>query len=112
MKMKVLSLILNIYNPGQNCEKRRCQPQAMYHQFKRPSAGSVCELYYILYKDLRLKDVRSNESREHYHEDGYLVPSPRYGFRFEAVSRLCDLNLTLSVYLGNATFAQFLTFGH
>ena len=41
-------------------------------------------------KDLRLKayDLRSNESRDHYHEDGYLVPSPRYGFRFEAVSRL------------------------
>ena len=30
----------------------------------------------------------SNESRDHYHEDGYLVPSPRYGFRFEALSRL------------------------
>ena len=26
------------------------------------------------------------------------MPSPRYGFRFEAVSRLWDLNLTLSVY--------------
>ena len=30
----------------------------------------------------------SNESRDHYHMDGYLVPSPRYGFRFEAISRL------------------------
>ena len=38
-----------------------------------------------IYKDLRL---RSNESRDHYHEDGYLVPSPWYCFRFEAVSRL------------------------
>ena len=28
---------------------------------------------------------------------GYLLPSPRYDFRFEAVSRLWDLNLTLSV---------------
>ena len=35
--------------------------------------------------------------------DGYLVPSPRYGFRFEAASRLWDLNLTLSVYVRNAT---------
>ena len=34
------------------------------------------------------KDLRSNESRDQYHEDGYLVPSPRYGFRFEAVFRL------------------------
>ena len=41
---------------------------------------------------------------------GYLVPSPRYSFRFEAVSRLWDLNLTLSVYLGNATFAKILPF--
>ena len=38
------------------------------------------------------------------------MPSPRYGFRFEAVSLLGDLNLTLSVYLGNATFAQILPF--
>ena len=30
----------------------------------------------------------SNESRDHYHEDDYLVPSPRNLFRFEAVSRL------------------------
>ena len=58
-------------------------PQAMYNQFKRPSAGIVRELYYIY------KDLRSNESRDHYHEGGYLVPSPRYGFRFEAVSRHC-----------------------
>ena len=35
------------------------------------------------------------------HEDGYQVPSPRYGFRFEAVSRL-----------GNATLAQILPFVH
>ena len=46
----------------------------------------IISLY--IYKDLRLKDLRSNESRDHYHEDGYLVPSPRYGFPFEAVSRL------------------------
>ena len=46
------------------------------------------------------------------HEDGYLVPSPRYGFRFEAVSRLRDLNLTLSVYIGYAIFPQILQFGH
>ena len=60
-------------------------PQAMYNQCKRPSAGSIRELYCIYRKDLRL---RSNESRDRYHEDGYLVPSPRYGFRSEALSRL------------------------
>ena len=54
-------------------------------------------------------DLRSNESRDYYHEDGYLVPSPRHRFRFEIFSRL---NLTLSVYLGNATFPQFLPFAH
>ena len=48
----------------------------------------ILSLY--IYKDLRLKteDLRSNQSRDHYHGDGYLVPSPRHGFRFEAVSRL------------------------
>ena len=63
------------------------------------SAGQTCAtfdatfdatLFIYLYKELRLKtlDLRYNESRDHYHEDGYLVPSHRYGFRFEAVSRL------------------------
>ena len=33
-----------------------------------------------IYKDLDFKDVRSNESREHYHEDGNLVPSPSVWF--------------------------------
>ena len=40
-------------------------PQAMYNQFKRPSAGSVIEHYYI-------HRFKSNESRDHYQEDGYL----------------------------------------
>ena len=40
------------------------------------------------------------------------MPSPRYGFRFEAVYRLRNLNLTLSVYLGNGTFAQIFPFVH
>ena len=31
---------------------------------------------------------RSNESRDHYHGDGNLVPSPRCGFGFEAVFQL------------------------
>ena len=30
----------------------------------------------------------SNESRDHCHEDGFLVPNPLCGFRFEAVSQL------------------------
>ena len=49
---------------------------------------NIISLY--ICKDLRLKtlNLRSNESRDHYHEDGYLVPSPRYCFPFEAVSRL------------------------
>ena len=29
------------------------------------------------------KDLRSSESRDHCHEDGNLVPSPRCGFSFE-----------------------------
>ena len=30
----------------------------------------------------------SNESRDHYHEDGYLVPNNRCGFGCEAVFQL------------------------
>ena len=45
---------------------------------------------YIYNKDLRLKtkDLRSNESRDHYHGDGTLVSSPRCGFGFEAAFQL------------------------
>ena len=41
----------------------------------------IISLY--IYKDLRLKDLRSNESRDHYKEDSNLVPSPRRGVSFE-----------------------------
>ena len=41
----------------------------------------------------------SNESRDHYHEDGNLVPNPRCGFGFEAVFQLCSVKLNISVYL-------------
>ena len=54
-------------------------PQAMYNQFKKQSAGSVSELYYIYRKTRTLGPMS---------EDVYLVPCPRYDFRFEAVSRL------------------------
>ena len=40
----------------------------------------IISLY--IYTDLRLKDLRSNESRDHYHEDGKLVPSPWCGLSF------------------------------
>ena len=38
-----------IYNPGKKYGQTALYltPQAMYNQFKRPSAGSVRELYYI-----------------------------------------------------------------
>ena len=47
---------LCIYNPGQKLWPKLRKtalyltPQAMYNQFKRPSAGSVSELYYICRK--------------------------------------------------------------
>ena len=48
----------------------------------------IMSLY--IYKDLRFKtwDLRSIESRDHYHEDGNIVPSPRCGFGFEAAFQL------------------------
>ena len=43
-----------------------------------------------MYKNLRFKteDLRSSESRDHYHEDGNLVPIPRSGFSFEAAFKI------------------------
>ena len=53
-------------------------PQAMYNQFKRPSAGSARELYYI-YKDLRLRILGLMSHVTIITRMAYLVPSPRYG---------------------------------
>ena len=44
----------------------------------------IISLY--IYKDIRL--LRSTESRDHYDEDGNLVPSPRCSFGFEAAFQL------------------------
>ena len=43
-----------------------------------------------IHKDLRLKvyDLRFNESCDHYHDDGNLVPRPLCGFCFEAAFQL------------------------
>ena len=55
-----MSLYKSIYNHGQKLygQLRKTalslSPQAMYNQFKRPSAWSVRELYYIYRKSLRL----------------------------------------------------------
>ena len=48
----------------------------------------IISLY--IYKDLRLKpkDIRSNESRDHYQEDGNLVSNSRCGYSFEAAFQL------------------------
>ena len=80
----------------------------LFHkQCKTPFRDDMVKLNIIslyIYKDLRLginrqgraflptnkkkKDIRSSESRDHYHEDGNLVPSPRCGFNFEAAFQL------------------------
>ena len=55
-KMNNFPALLHDYNPGQNLWPKLRKtalyltPQAMYNQFKRPSAGSVSELYYICRK--------------------------------------------------------------
>ena len=48
------------------------KPQAIENSFKR-AYGEV-EDNIIIYIE-RLRDLRSNESRDHYHEDGDLVPN-------------------------------------
>ena len=74
----------------------------LFHkQCKTPFRDDMVRLKIIslyIYKDLRLKtyDLRSSESRVHYHEDGNLVPSARCGFSFEAAFQLRGLKLTIS----------------
>ena len=54
--------------------------------------------------------ILSNESSDHFHEDGKLVPSLQCGFCFEAEFQLLNLNLSRSVYLRSATSRQYLSF--
>ena len=89
-------------NYWENCEKR--PSVASHKQFKTLLRANMVKLKIIslyIFKDLRL---RSSESRDHYHGDGNLVPSPRCGFSFEASFQLWGLKLTLSEYIRNATF--------
>ena len=82
-----------LYNHGQKLyeqlRKRALSltPQAMYNQFKRPLQG-VLENFTIFIERLKTKEPRSNESRDHYQEDGYLVPSPRCDLYFQTLSKL------------------------
>ena len=95
-------------NYWENCEK--WPSVASHKQFKKTLLRAnmvklkIISLY--IYKDLRLKteDLRSNKSRDHYHGDGNVVPSPRCGFSFEASFQLWGLKLTLFEYIRNATF--------
>ena len=71
------------------CEKRCCS--GSHKQLKTLFKDHMVRLKIIslyIYKDLRLKDLGSSESRDHYHEDGNLVLSPLCGFSFEAAFQL------------------------
>ena len=67
---------------------------------------NIISLY--IYNDLKLKHLRSNEPRDHYHEDGKIVPSPLCGHSLEAGFRLWGLKLTISVYIRNCRGMLFL----
>ena len=78
-------------NYGYKCEKRCCS--GSHKQFKTPFKDHMVRLKIMslyIYKDLRLKiyDLRSNESRDNYHGDRNLVPSPRCFFGFGAAVQL------------------------
>ena len=78
-------------NYRDKCEKPCCS--ASYKQCKTLFNDHMVRLKIIslyIYKELRLKtkDPRSNESRDHCHEDGILVHSPRCAFSFEAAFQL------------------------
>ena len=63
---------------------------SLFHkQCKTPFRDDMIRLKIIsLYIYKKTYDLRSSESRDHYHEDGNLVPSPRCGFSFEAAFQL------------------------
>ena len=68
----LLAIVINfgpirVRNYWDNCEKRRC-----------PLNHKQCKINFI---DIRLR-IRSNESRDHYHQYDNLVPSLRYGLSF------------------------------
>ena len=75
-------------------EKQCCS--GSHKQFKTLFEDHMVRLKVIslyIYKDLRV--LRSNESREHYHEDDNLVPSPRCGFSFEAAFQLLRYKINI-----------------
>ena len=80
----ITTILLKNYRD--NCEKPCCSGSHKQYKtlFKDHMARLKIMALYI-HKDLRLG---SNESCDHYHEDGNLVPSPRCGFSFEAAFRL------------------------
>ena len=55
-------------------------------------------------------DCNLNDSHDHYHEDGNLVPNPRCGFCCKASFQLLDLKRTLYVHISNPTFALNMSF--
>ena len=77
------------YNPVQKLSTyklRKTVCSGSHKQFKTLFKDHMVRLKIMplyIYKDLRLRsNLTSNESRDHYHEDGNLVPSPRCGFSF------------------------------
>ena len=85
-----------VRNYGDKREKQCCS--GSHKQRKTLFKDHMVRLKIIslyIYKDLTY-DLRSNASRDHYHEDGNLVPSPRGGFSFEAALNLSLVSLFLS----------------
>ena len=75
-------------NYRDNCEKRRCScGHNHYETLLKDDLVSFNIISLYIYKDL-ICDLRSSELRDHYHEDGYLVPISRRGDCFEAVFKL------------------------
>ena len=54
----------------------------------------------------------SNESHDHYQEDGYLVPSPWYGFCFQAVFKALRAKFNGFYITRKCYFAEKFAFVH
>ena len=81
-----------------NCEKRCCfRSHKHCKTLFKENMGRLKLISLYIYKDLRLKDPSSNDTRDHCQQDGNVVPSPRCGFCFEAAFKLWRLKLTIFV---------------
>ena len=92
-----VKLIMNYYKGLWSISQSSSAPSSWHHHLRGIFIGctasiiiflSAINVVIIYIERLRTQDLWTNELRDHYHEDGNLVPSTRPFFYFEAALRL------------------------